>query len=243
MDINLLPARTADLINLCSKTNSPKFLGFLTNDELAVAIKQFKINNKYSIFGGYEAAERAMICAMPDWCDEVHFPITAITFTYRSCDKLTHRDFLGALMALGIARETIGDILVDSGRAVVFVVDEVSKYIIAEVKKIGNVGVTLTEGFCEPLPQIGKKQSFSVTIASPRLDCIVAALCNTSRKQACEKIADGYVSVNSIGVTKATICIRPNDKVTIRQKGKFQIVSCDEHSKKGRIILKYDKYI
>lgn len=243
MDINLLPSRIDDLKCLCEKTNSPKFIGFLTAEEAAVAVKQFKVGDKYSLFGGYDNAERVMLGVSPDWCEEPNFPIKAISFTYRECDTLSHRDFLGALMALGITRETIGDILIEKGRAVAFVSYDVSKFVLTQIEKVGNVGVTLTEGFAEPLPASGKKQSFSVTVASVRLDCVVAALCGISRGQATEKITDGYVSVNSIYVTKPTVSIRAEDKVTVRKRGKFEIKTCDEFSKKGRIILKYDKYI
>lgn len=243
MDINLLPARIDDLKCICEKTNSPKFIGFLTAEEAALAVKQFELGDKYSLSGGYVGAERVMLGVFPDWCEEPVFPINPITFTYRVCDTLSHRDFLGALMALGITRETVGDILIEKGRAVAFVADDVSKFVFTQIDKVGNVGVTLTKGFVEPLPNASKKQSFSVTVASTRLDCVVAALCGISRGQATEQIADGYVSVNSICVTKPTVSIRANDKVTVRKRGKFEITSCDEHSKKGRIILKYDKYI
>lgn len=242
MEINLLPARIGDLKQLCEKTKSPKFIGFLTADEVAVAVKQLKYD-RYDIFGGYYGAERVVLGVLPDWCETPHFPITAITFTYRTCDTLTHRDFLGALMSLGITRETVGDILIEPGRAVAFVLNDISKFIFTEISKIGNVGVTLAEGFAEPLPQLGKKQSFVVTVASMRLDCVVASLCGISRKEASEKISDGCVSVNSICTEKATQNVVAGSKITVRKKGKFEITACDEHSKKGRIILKYDKYI
>jgi len=238
-----LPARIDDLKQLCVKSNSPKFIGFLTADELMISLKRFDLGDKYCHYGGYDGAERVMLGVLPDWCDEPVYPIKAITFTYRACDKLTHRDFLGALMALGVTRETIGDILVGEGRAVAFVSDDISKFVFNGIKKIGNVGVTLAEGFCEPLPQVSQKQAFVDTVASTRLDCVVAAICGISRKEANEKITDGYVSVNSATVIKATVNIKANDKITVRKKGKFEITSCDEHSKKGRIILKYDKYI
>lgn len=243
MDIKLLPARIDDLKGLCAKSNSPKFIGFLTAEEAAVAVKQFKSDDKYSLFGGYDNAERVMLGILPDWCDEPQFPIKAITFTYRECDALSHRDFLGALMALGITRETVGDILVERGRAVAFVLDDVSKFVFTQINKIGNVGVALTEGYTAPLPNLSQKQSFSVTVASTRLDCVVASLCGMSRGQATEQIADGCVSVNSVCVTKPTVNIRAEDKVTVRKRGKFEIKTCDEFSKKGRIILKYNKYI
>ena len=90
---------------------------------------------------------------------------------------------------------------------------------------------------------MGKKLECSETVASVRLDCVVAAICNMSRTQASEKITDGLVMVNSVCITKPTLSVRAYDKITIRQKGKFEILSCNEMSKKGRIILKYNKYI
>ncbi len=243
MDIKLLPARIDDLKELCAKSNSPKFIGFLTAEEAAVAVGRFKAFERYSLFGGYEAAERVVLGVLPDWCEEVEFPLKAITFTYRECDTLSHRDFLGALMALGVTRETVGDILIEKGRAVAFVTDDVFKFVFSQIEKVGSVGVRLSEGFTQPLPSLGKKQPFSVTVASTRLDCVVAALCGISRGQAADKIAEGYVLINSICATKATASIKANDKVTIRKRGKFEITSCDDYSKKGRIILKYDKYV
>lgn len=243
MDNNLLLARIDDLKQQCEKTNSPKFLGFLTTDEVSMVIKHLKFGDKYQLFGGYEDAERVVIGVLPDWCDKPTFPITPITFTYRECDTLAHRDFLGALMALGINRETVGDILIGPGRAVAFVYRDVAKFILTQIDKIGNVGVSLTEGFYEPLPQCSKKQSFTVTVASLRIDCVVSALCNISRKEAAKKIVDGYVSVNSVGINKLTTLINAQSKIVVRQKGKFQIISCDDYSKKGRIILKYVKYV
>lgn len=243
MDIKLLPARIDDLKCLCDKTNTPKFIGFLTAEEAAVAVKQFKIGDKHSLFGGYDGAERLMLGILPDWCEEPLFPIKAISFTYRQCDTLSHRDFLGALMSLGITRESVGDILIEQGRAVAFVASDISKFVLTQINKVSNVGVIVSEGFVQPLPSLGKKQSFSLTVASLRLDCVVASLCGASRGQANEKIADGYVLVNSICATKPTAIIKAGDKITVRKRGKFEIENCDEHSKKGRIILKYNKYV
>ena len=243
MDIKLLPARVDDLKEISRRSNSPKFIGFLTPEEASVAVKRFKTGENYCLFGGYDGAERVMLGILPEWCDEPVFPIKPVTLTYRECDSLSHRDFLGALMALGITRESIGDILVEKGRAVVFVADDILKFVLTQLDKVGRVGVKLSEGYVEPLPQISEKKSFSVTVASTRIDCVVAAVCNMSRNQATQKIVDGYVSVNSVCVTKPTVSVGENDKVTIRQKGRFEIISCDGYSKSGRIILKYNKYV
>ncbi len=243
MDTGLLPARVDDLLLQCQKTSAPKFLGFLTSAESLVAVSSLKASDRYALFGGYEGAERAILCFMPDWCDEPIYPITAITFSYRSCDKLSHRDFLGALMALGINRETVGDILIENGRAVVFVHNDVADFIMSQIVKIGSVGVNLQKGYVTPLPNASSVKACSDTVASLRIDCVVASICDFSRNSAAEAISDGRVYVNSVGVSKATLCVKNGDIITVRQKGRFKITSCDECSKKGRIILKYDKYI
>ena len=243
MDSELLPARVKDLKYLCEKTSAPKFFGFLTPDELATATRCLKCEEGYAFYGGYDAAERTVLAFLPDWCDTPAYPITALTFTYRKCDALAHRDFLGALMALGIARETVGDILIESGRTVVFVLSDIADFIVSQISLIGRVGVTVKKGFDMPLPSLGQKQASSVTVASLRLDCAVAALCGLSRKEANEKICDGCVMVNSICIQKPTAVIASGSTLTVRQKGRFEITACEELSKKGRIILRYNKYI
>ncbi len=243
MDTKLLPARINDLSLLCQKTSSPKFLGFLTPTEATVAVKTLKNTNRYKLFGGFESAERTVLCLMPDWCEDPHFPITAISFNYRKCDSLSHRDFLGALMALGLNRETVGDILIEDGRAVIFVLSDVADFILSQITKIGAVGVSAQKGYVEPLPNISKVEALSTTVASLRIDCVVASLCGLSRGSASMAISDGKVAVNSISVLKSTATVDSDDIITVRQKGKFKITSCDMHSKKGRIILKYNRYI
>lgn len=244
MDSGLFEARVSDTADICLRTSSPKFLGFLTSEETAVAdrlLKNYGVG--YSFYGGYEDAQRRYLACMPDWCEQVEFPITALTFEYRDVDKLSHRDFLGCLMALGITRESVGDILVEDGRAVVFLNSGIADHVTEQITKIGRVGVTVKRGFTSPLPNVGKLCDFSDTVPSARLDCIVAAVCSVSRSAACELIESGFVSVNSFCCEKHTKNVLGGDKITVRGKGKFIIDSLDSYTKKGRIILKYKKYM
>lgn len=243
MNVKLLQPRIQDLKHNCEKTSSPKFLGFLTSDELSLALGFLKNNSGYEYYGGYDNAERTVLAFLPDWCDSPTYPITALTFKYRECDTLGHRDFLGALMSLGITRETVGDILIGRGKTVIFVLNDIADFIISQITKIGRVGVNVSKGYELPLPNLSKKESFCVTVASMRLDGVVSALCGFSRKEAVEKITEGYVIVNSVCIEKTTYTVTSNDNITVRQKGKFEITSCDEFSKKGRIVLKYNKYV
>ena len=81
------------------------------------------------------------------------FPVSALGDYLPRGDKLTHRDFLGALMSLGIERETIGDILVEDGRCIVFVKSDIKDYIISQLFKIGNAGVKIRRQSPDKLPK------------------------------------------------------------------------------------------
>lgn len=244
MDAALLPARVSDTLNLCERTGVPHFLGFLSPSESAVADSTLAhIFSRYSFFGGYDGAERTFLCCRPDWCEEPKFPITAVTFTFRVCDKLSHRDFLGALMGLGIVREAVGDILVEDGRAVVFLADEIVGYVMSQCEKVGNTGVTLSVGFSEPLPQSGQKLLCCDTVASLRLDCVVSAIGGISRNISSEMIDDGLVSLNSVCCKKSTRTVCECDRITVRGKGRFEILSVSELTRKSRIKIQFYKYV
>ncbi len=243
MDSKIFLARIEDTLTICNRSEKPKFLGFVSNEEAVLADKFLQNkNSKYRMFGGFDMAQRVVIGCFPDWMDDAHFPITALTFTFRKNDTLHHRDFLGALMSLGIARETVGDILVENGRAVVFVLDDIKDFILNNVSKIGRTGVTVSEGFSSPLPETDKLVEKTDTIASARLDCIVSSLALVSRNIANELISNGFVSVNSVVCQKSTKTACEGDIITVRGKGKFIISSLSGRTKKDRIILEFKKY-
>ncbi len=244
METEILRARIADTVSICEKTQKFKFLGFLSREEAVLAERIMQNSNiNFKLFGGYDNAERVMLGCFPDWAQSFDFPITAISFVYRKTDVLRHRDFLGSLMALGLKRESVGDILVEEGRAVAFVCEEITEYIISQIEKIGRVGVTISKGYTSPLPQADELQEFSATVASVRLDCVVAAIANASRTAALQMIEESKVSVNSVLTEKATKLLVDGDVVTIRGKGKFIIESLTDKTRKSRFIVKYKKYV
>lgn len=243
MESEILIARINDTLSIAQKTSKPKFFGFLSLEEAALAQKTLeKRNADFCLFGGYEGAQRVMLCCMPDWCDGVDFPISAVTFTYRVSDELRHRDFLGALMALGIVRESVGDILVEAARTVVFFKNEVLPFVKANVSKIGKVGVTMQNGFAQPLPQGDRLIVATATVSSLRLDCVVSAVANTSRSTANELIEAGFVSINSQICEKSTRQLNAGDILTVRGKGKFIINNTEGKTRKDRTVLEFKKY-
>ncbi|MBE6749858.1 MAG: hypothetical protein E7560_01675 [Ruminococcaceae bacterium] len=244
MEQEILKARLTDTLEICSNSGKPKFLGFLSMEQSVYArlFLESRFKN-FVVFGGYENAERVMVGCFPEWMEEKNFPIDAITITFRKNDKLYHKDFLGSLMALGLKREAIGDILIEEGRAVIFVSSDITKYVLTQIEKIGRTGVAVCLGFKEPLPRREELLEFSSTVSSERLDCVVAALCSISRTQAVEKILEGLVSVNSIPCEKVTKALCEGDVVTVRTKGKFIIEALSEKTRKNKIILRYKKYV
>lgn len=244
MEEKLLFARIEDMIVRCEKTEKPQFLGFLSESEAGLAKQKLSVSDKKAeFFGGYDQALRVFLCIAPEFCENIAFPIVPITAEYRKQDKLSHRDFLGSLMALGITREKIGDILIEDGRAVIFADKTISGFVLTQISKVGRVGVNLKSTVTYPLPELGKKQDFCGTVASARLDCVVAEICNTSRNGALELINQSFVSVNSFLCEKPTQKIVSGDRISIRKKGRYDIVSIGDLSKKGRIIIKYQKYL
>ncbi len=246
MESSLIPARVKDTIRLSQNANFPKFLGFLRPEEAAVA-KQVATTqgSNHAFFGGYDSAERVYFGELPAWCEnkESFFPITALTLNFRTPSTLSHRHILGSLMSLGITRESVGDILIEQGRAVVFLSQEIAPFVKEQLLKVSNVGVTITEGFTLPLPGMSGFKEITETVASQRLDCVVAALLNTSRTKSAELISEKLVLVNSVCTDKTVKTVESGDTVTIKGKGKFIIESLSGRTKKDRIILNAKKYI
>ncbi len=245
-DSSLIPARVRDSVRLCDERGVPQFLGFLSLGEKAVAEQAAqKENAKYMFFGGNDDCEREYIGFFPDWCEPQPelFPIKAIGFSYRECDTLSHSDFLGALMSLGIERHTVGDITVGKGKTLVFAASAVAKHILLNVTEVGRVGVTAA--FCEPdfVAQKPSPEEKRGTVSSQRLDCVAGEIFNLSRSSAKELIETGKVVLNGKAAVKPTLTVSAGDRISSRGKGKFKIEEICDKTKKGKFVLKYKKYI
>ena len=176
----LLIARINDLFSLCDKHCEMKCSDFLDGGELAVIEDEFQIPYGYNtlFFGGYENAERKVLCVFPEWqeSEESEVPISVIRFDVPKFRKLTHRDYLGTLMSLGIDRSKTGDILTDDEGAYVFVMSDIAEYVARNVNKIANAGVNTKivdmADFIPPKPKTTEKMC---VCASLRLDAVVAA--------------------------------------------------------------------
>ena len=228
----LIVSKAKDTVYLSQKRFAPCFYGFLNEHETHIVKDVVRHENNCLFWGGYEDAQRVLFGAGVESVEE--FPIVVLKFLYKKEFELSHRDFLGSLMALGIERSTVGDILVFEGEAVVFVKTEIADYIRQEVSKIGRVGVKILEQSMNDIEYVPEFDEISFTAASLRLDIFVASLCHLSREKAQQLIKSDLVTLNHVienNVSK-TLCV--DDIITIRKFGKFMFAEDNGFSKKGK---------
>lgn len=239
-------AMLEDAAELSQRRNRPVFTGFLTESEQSAAEPVMKrLHANYMLWGGFDDAERRMLGVFPpyDEPDPAFFPIDGVTASFRAADSVEHRGVLGTLMAQGIERDCVGDILIEGGRCVFFCRGTVTPALLSDVTKIGGVGVRLSRGYEEPLPAAHSYKAISVTVASPRLDCVTAALAGVGRGRAEELIVAGEVMINSVIRKKVSQNVNEGEKLTVRGIGKFIIDDLGTVTRKGRRLLSARKYV
>lgn len=226
-----------DAVELCLTRQKPYFFSFISERKQIVAKNYLKsvCFDNYAFFGGYKNSERKVLGLFFDEPNEDDFPVSPIVFRFRKCDKLSHRDFLGALMSLGIERETVGDILIEDSRCVVFVKSELKDYITSQIFKVGNVGISFDTYDPVNLPCGRGFEEDSYTVSSLRLDNIIAAITGLSRDKTKTLILSGCISVNFVPTQNVSQIINNDTVLTIRGRGKFILNDITGKTKKGRI--------
>lgn len=239
-----LSAHLADLQRAAERTGAPRFSAFLNEREAVVA--RCAVKGEPVFFGGYDGAMRT-VCGFVEgtYAQELQpediFPVSAVTFSFRKSDTLTHRDILGALMSLEIKRELLGDILTAEGYAVVFV-HENAAGLVSAVDKIGRVGVSAEVGVTKPLPQ-QKIQRMEVTVSSLRLDCVVSAAVNTSRERSASLIKSGMVNADFLPCTNVSAEVKENTVISVRGSGRYRLAGISGETRKGKLRITIEKYL
>lgn len=232
---------------------------FLSVDELSAVIKTERVNNQYVdtfYYGGYGEAERKAAIFVPkfygvdeDTLDEFLNtnecnPLQLLSVKKDRFSSLSHRDYLGALMGLGVKREVTGDIILNEDGCSIFCLKSISSYIIENLKQAGRGQLTVSLGDIGSLSTTEHKtETVFVSVASLRLDCLVAAAFKLSRNSAVDGINQGLVYVNSSQILKTDYTLKSGDKLVFRGKGKAVIDEIIGESKKGRIHLNIKRYL
>ena len=242
----ILCLHISDMISLCEKRHNKLFSDFLNERQMSLALSVLKEHgvSSYLFWGGYENADHTMLCVYPEYdsADKSEFPFKRLNLKYRKTDKLTHRDFLGSLMALGIEREAVGDIVVGEGLTSVFVKSELASYVEMQITKIGRVGVSFTD-LEENLDAVSQEyEEKEHTVSSLRADSVVSAVTGLSRSKSRDLIETGLTAVNFEIITSADKKISDNDRISVRGYGKYIIISDGSMSRKGKYRITVKRY-
>ncbi|MBO5203460.1 MAG: hypothetical protein J6B72_02480 [Clostridia bacterium] len=210
------------------------------------------------LWGGYEGAERQRIYVLPEYMESVsdasalaEYGFDGDTVCVRiSTDgyrRLSHRDYLGSMLGLGVERSALGDILVcgESGEsATVFCKRAMSVFFCAELKKVASEKARVEEIAADEA-QIPEKrfQPISDTVASARIDCVVAALCSLSREKARTAVESGLVELDFECEERPDRTVSAPCLVSVRGYGRYRVLSVNDKTKKGRYRLTAEKFL
>lgn len=264
-EIKLLLARVDEL---CDRAVRGRFVhtDFLTPREANHAAEHLRRRGEWGrarLHGGYAAAERVCLLLFPDYVMDAYGedteppsvadllamageddPVAALSVRASGYRALCHRDYLGSLLSLGLEREVLGDIALDGNDATVLCMARMIPFLLENIERIGG-DVVRAERATLP-PDFDGGRTFAPicdTVASARLDGIVAALCNLSREAAQTAVRDGLVELDYECEMRPDRTLEAPCIISVRGKGKFALRELGALTKKGRIRLTADQYL
>lgn len=245
----VLLAKVWDKIQAGIRKNIVASTCYLSLRELELTRYLFGTLEGLHSFGGYRDAERQMLIYLPDYLDEEALmaedsPVVCLRATFYEGDTPTHRDFLGALMGAGIARETVGDICVGKGSCDFFVTAEIAPYILQNFLSAGRTKLHLEQipldAVAIPEPEIKEIRD---TVASARLDSIISSGFRIARGAAAAYITAGKAAIDGLPCEKPDKAVEEGAKISVRGLGKIKLHTLGGQTKKGRISVVIHRYV
>ena len=248
-DDRILLAKLWDKISNAMRRSIPGSTGFLSPREQEMARFLFGDCPGLVTFGGYDNAERRLLCFLPEYLKEDYIygddsPVVCLRATFYEGDKPSHRDFLGALMGAGISRECVGDILIAGGSCDFFVTDQIAPYLLQNFISAGRTKLRL---YPIPLSEVSvpepNVQEIRDTLASLRLDSTISAGFRISRTAAAQYISAGKAAINGLPCEKPDKPVEEGMTLSVRGLGKIKLYSVGGQTKKGRISVLIHRYV
>ena len=245
----LLQKRLAELSRIAYTREIVTFSEFLNLNELNILHTTPKdmLLSQYKTYGGYGLSERQMAAFLPDALYyDYQYPIQIIEISpvnRKFAEELRHRDYLGAVMNLGIERCKLGDILIEDGKAILFAKEELAGYIMEHLTRIRHTTVKTSilsafEDSYEP-----RYEELKGTVASVRLDTVLSLAYPLSRSKITGLIEGARVFVNGKLVTSNGYRLKEGDILSVRKMGRIGYNGILSETKKGRYMVSIRKYI
>ena len=245
----VLLAKLWDKITAGMRKNIPANTCFLSPREQEMANYLFGCTEGLHFFGGYPDAERKMLVHLPDYLEESALyeedsPCICLRAAFFQGDSPSHRDFLGALMGAGVARETVGDICVGEGRCDFFVTAEIVLYLLQNFTSAGRTKLHLEQipltDACIPEPEV---KEIKDTLASLRLDSVIASGFRIGRSLAAQYVTGGKAAMDGLPCEKPDKPVSEGTKISVRGLGKIKLVKVNGKTKKDRISVVIHRYV
>lgn len=254
-DDKILLAQVSDKIEMCENKNKIEYTNFLDLAQIELVqnyIDKLKIEN-YISYGGYEQSERKLFVIYPEKFNSTVVEknlvsivkIVRIQLPDELKGKYAHRDYLGAVIKLGVKREKVGDIIVDNDGADIIVEKDISKFLLENLSGLTRFSKSkITIEKIDNLRTVEvRREEREIIVSSLRLDNVISELARCSRNKALDIINMERVFVNFQCETKKTKQIKTGDMVTIRGKGRFYIKELVGQTKSERVIVKIEKFV
>lgn len=245
----LLQKRLVELSRIAYTREIVTFSEFLNLNELNILHTTPKnmLLSQYKTYGGYGLSERQMAAFLPDALYyDYQYPIQIIEISpvnRKFAEELSHRDYLGAVMNLGIERCKLGDILIEDGKAILFAKEELASYIMEHLTRIRHTTAKTSilpafEDSYEP-----RYEELKGTVASVRLDTVLSLAYPLSRSKVTGLIEGARVFVNGKLVTSNGYRLKEGDILSVRKMGRIGYNGILSETKKGRYMVSIRKYI
>ncbi len=245
----MLLAKVWDKINAGVQRNIPANTAFLSPREQEMTRYLFGDLEGLTAFGGWADAERRMLCYLPDYLDGSAVygeasPLVCLRAAFYKGDIPSHRDFLGALMGLGVSRETVGDICVGKESCDFFVTAEIAPFLLQNFTDAGRVKLHLSQiplyEVTAPEPEV---KEIKDTLASLRLDGVISAGFRIGRSAAAQYVTAGKAAIDGLPCEKPDKQVSEGAKISVRGLGKIKLQSVNGQTKKGRISVVIHRYV
>ena len=243
-ELQLFRNRLLDLSRQCEDRNVPTHSYFLTVEEQRLAAQCLPnvAGIRMISDGVFCDAERKVLFFLPSYLEEPpEDELICLELAPRApkfAEPLGHRDFLGALMGLGIRREMLGDLMVTENKAQLVALPSVKALIERELTEVRHTRIEVLEIPREALSAVRRTEVRSVNAASLRADVLVAAVWNLSRTRAKEAFSTGKVLRNGTELSNPVEVLRAGDVMSLRGKGKFRLCDAEPRStRSGRLYV------
>ncbi len=246
MEKTELLKRGEDLARRCGQKDVLTNTGFLSPAERYALEHDPALRlSRMRFFGGYPGAERTMAFFLPEYMEEddpeisEHLRCIRLTAAF---DEPGHRDYMGAVLGMGVGREWVGDILVDGQRAYILCQPSVLRHLLG-IEKVGRCGVKAEEIALSEIPAGERRtEQRRFTVMSPRLDAVCAGMFRLSRTEAARQIEAGAVSLNYSECLKSDAQLAEGDVISLRGAGKGTLAEIGGSSRKGRLFVTVEVY-